>query len=69
MYPSQKEPMDQSDDAKSTILAKIRVGKPDALPRPEMLDFASESPDLAGDFVRMAEIDHYIKEHFLLRYL
>ena len=70
--------MKQPNDAKSTILEKIRAGKPDALPRPEMPDFAYESSDLVGDFVRMAEsfdaktdhiegieaIDSYIKEHF-----
>lgn len=70
--------MDQPNDAKHTILAKIRAGKPDALPCPAMPDFASERSDRAGDFVRMAEsfdaktahirgiaeIDHYIQEHF-----
>jgi L-lactate dehydrogenase complex protein LldG len=70
--------MHQPNDAKSTILEKIRAGKPDALPCPEMPDFAYESPDLAGDFVRMTksfdaktdhirgieEIDQYIEEHF-----
>ena len=70
--------MNPSTDARRFILEKIRAGKPDFFPRPEMPDFAYESADLAGDFVRMAEsfdaktghirgieeIDPYIKEHF-----
>ena len=70
--------MNQSTDARSSILEKIKVGKPDALPRPEMPEFTYESADLVGDFARMAEsfdaktdriggideIDPYIKKHF-----
>ncbi|MGD8589914.1 MAG: LUD domain-containing protein [Chromatiales bacterium] len=70
--------MNQSTDAKRLILEKLRTGKPDALPAPDMPVFIYQSTDLVTDFIRMAEsfdartahiegieaVDSYIKAHF-----